>query len=1433
MRSLWWNGPSSLITEPGDVSAMIRDDVRQPIIFILSMLEALKLRLGPLETGPWWHRRSMIGSGAISTVETAEIPVPQNPDYRDPTIQQIGASSAFTDRRNVRWDWGTQVAYKFAGKPGQSMKEIARELCTELCIWCHPSLADDPNIAQLLGVAWTSGEAWPIQQEPKDSPTSSTGYPIIVLERAHCGDLYHLLHERRHTETSLSLLQKFRICVDVLRALQTLHANEIFHGDIKCKNVLIFKNTEGNFENYTARLSDFSHSKIGGQKTYSSGDICGTLLYCPPELLDRESMFQETHLPSIDIWCWGMLVWEVITDGHAFEDPDDQPLDPTKFEWIKKHGKTQDRAFETINDYIEQNYAETTYLKALFLDCVKRSLATDAAHRWKASDLLRSIDEDYAEFTDGHRLPRAFTNPPISLFTLTTPFPFFELENMYYTLLPLEQIHRLVFQELEEITVSGDHDPRYAQANYQLGLCYAVGFGTSTNQDSAIKYIKEAASPAEGEGLIQARISLYNMVKAWGTNFDRFDLNMILEWQRMGSMKGSGVASRSLLDAKPTFLETSWVSTAAETSQPLQREVSETLETLTGTVSPPTPDQTTLDSSLLAAARRGSFEAIRELVTLGASVNFRGQYGETALHYVSLLHGDDLVPSLALLLLQQGANQEIYSTKPMPLSSQHLAFNEMPSDKSPLQWAIALDNVPFLHVMLERSDCTLKFYFLRDACLHRSINSILYMKGLPNFNVVISQRDGFGLSVLYYVVRPDYLRHILTFRESRPITLLPGHSPLISQTIQLLEILINAGSSWELTTGNSFNVLHLLAAYGESQLLEALLNRWNLKHLINQTSKYGWTPIKDAIARGHDSTFRILLQHGADLRNVWPEQYATALHICASRPSGYPSRLAEEILQHDRSLIKSEDLHSHTVLHTAASRGNIELLRLFLDRGADLLAFNGLKLTPLGTAIYYRSVGATQLLVGEHNRWKVPCDVSYVKMWRFTSNSALHFILTPGAVTPTPIVQHTWLRTDSHGTFDYPFSRVSKEIVQILLGNHSRENHGEKSEDQQSSRFVDRLKYSWRIDLWLHPYYIWHKLWPYLAADWLNSGMDGASTTWNHEAIKMIVDSGRFKLNFEYWCFYAAVDRTGSRFRNKMSVMDIQHRDVWRLSYVPPISSIQLRRVRGYVIEYLCRLQRMQYLDLREARCRSLLRSFWRVFYSLYGDPRQRLLEEAIKWSEEDLHKSKPYMFEFLPWPYTRFSYVAVNAAVLWCFLIPAIAFFMLIRGTEGYSDWWRETTPRMIGVFISSGMLSIWPVLWRLVALLFDQLLVTCQQPFTWRSRLRWLWQVFSSFLIPVGGIFTAYFASPDNWIYLQREVHEEWYSGLRPVPVLSTQLPQSVVRFKLMSQLLIAWLSMIVPAGSILFVAVLNDALKLSNNEKVEPLYRPAYSIILNEDR
>lgn len=108
--------------------------------------------------------------------------------------------------------------------------------------------------------------------------------------------------------------------------------------------------------------------------------------------------------------------------------------------------------------------------------------------------------------------------------------------------------------------------------------------------------------------------------------------------------------------------------------------------------------------------------------------------------------------------------------------------------------------------------------------------------------------------------------------------------------------------------------------------------------------------------------------------------------------------------------------------------------------------------------------------------------------------------------------------------------------------------------------------------------------------------------------------------------------------------------------------------------------------------------------------------------------------------------------------------------------------------------MLSIWPVLWRLVALLFDQLLVTCQQPFTWRSRLRWLWQVFSSFLIPVGGIFTAYFASPDNWIYLQREVHEEWYSGLRPVPVLSTQLPQSVVRFKLMSQLLIAWLSMIV---------------------------------------
>ena len=101
------------------------------------------------------------------------------------------------------------------------------------------------------------------------------------------------------------------IMKDLINAIYYLHNMKpvIIHRDIKPENILLD-------ENYKAYLTDFGWSNYL-EHYVKRKTFCGTPMYLSPE------MFKENgHDETVDIWCIGVLLFELITGKNPFDDQD-------------------------------------------------------------------------------------------------------------------------------------------------------------------------------------------------------------------------------------------------------------------------------------------------------------------------------------------------------------------------------------------------------------------------------------------------------------------------------------------------------------------------------------------------------------------------------------------------------------------------------------------------------------------------------------------------------------------------------------------------------------------------------------------------------------------------------------------------------------------------------------------------------------------------------------------------------------------------------------------------------------------------------------------------------------------------------------------------------------------------------------------------------
>jgi serine/threonine protein kinase len=168
--------------------------------------------------------------------------------------------------------------------------------------------------------------------------------------------------------------------------------------DVKCDNAVVSGISEGTAFNWQARLCDFNLAilDVSQQRQYAPDQLLGTPDYYPPEMVNADSIHRD-NVFKIDIWCWGMLLWQVMVDNGM--PPDDtnspylnengEPIPRTHLHDMKMRSNFNNLVVDSCTKHLRDQYeGEEGLLIPLVRDLLQQSLQTDAADRPTASELL-------------------------------------------------------------------------------------------------------------------------------------------------------------------------------------------------------------------------------------------------------------------------------------------------------------------------------------------------------------------------------------------------------------------------------------------------------------------------------------------------------------------------------------------------------------------------------------------------------------------------------------------------------------------------------------------------------------------------------------------------------------------------------------------------------------------------------------------------------------------------------------------------------------------------------------------------------------------------------------------------------------------------------------------------------------------------------------
>ncbi|OMJ75739.1 hypothetical protein SteCoe_25039 [Stentor coeruleus] len=174
-------------------------------------------------------------------------------------------------------------------KESYALKQVAKEkvvkmqaqFCREVYIMYN---LNHPNIAKLY------------------NHFEDEKYFYLIMEICEGGNLFQRLHKQQQ----FMEFEAGQYFYEVLMAVEYLHSHvpAIIHRDIKPENILL--DNDGH-----VKLTDFGWSNYYTNEKEPRTTVCGTPEYLPPEMVE-----QKAHDTSADIWCLGVLLYEMLV-GHT------------------------------------------------------------------------------------------------------------------------------------------------------------------------------------------------------------------------------------------------------------------------------------------------------------------------------------------------------------------------------------------------------------------------------------------------------------------------------------------------------------------------------------------------------------------------------------------------------------------------------------------------------------------------------------------------------------------------------------------------------------------------------------------------------------------------------------------------------------------------------------------------------------------------------------------------------------------------------------------------------------------------------------------------------------------------------------------------------------------------------------------------------------
>eukprot|EP00027_Filamoeba_sp_ATCC50430_P004459 CAMPEP_0168552362 /NCGR_PEP_ID=MMETSP0413-20121227/6674_1 /TAXON_ID=136452 /ORGANISM="Filamoeba nolandi, Strain NC-AS-23-1" /LENGTH=843 /DNA_ID=CAMNT_0008582967 /DNA_START=113 /DNA_END=2644 /DNA_ORIENTATION=- len=152
------------------------------------------------------------------------------------------------------------------------------------------NLRSHPNVCTIFGVC----------TDPQ--------YPIcIVMEYLPDGSLDHLVYQDQSSQFKIDWESFFDFAKDIASGMSHLHAENILHCDLACRNLLLAAKPSSKSSNkWTIKIADFGLSRITADEYSASNDATFPIRWSAPETLKANRVSRAS-----DVFSFGVVLWEI------------------------------------------------------------------------------------------------------------------------------------------------------------------------------------------------------------------------------------------------------------------------------------------------------------------------------------------------------------------------------------------------------------------------------------------------------------------------------------------------------------------------------------------------------------------------------------------------------------------------------------------------------------------------------------------------------------------------------------------------------------------------------------------------------------------------------------------------------------------------------------------------------------------------------------------------------------------------------------------------------------------------------------------------------------------------------------------------------------------------------------------------------------------